>query len=165
MKLHFATVPVFHSQPAETELNQFLASRRVIAVEPSLIHDGPRSTWAVCVTYVDQGETSGVDSAGKRGKVDYRELLSEADFLLFSRLRTLRKELAERDAVPVYAVFTNEQLAEMVRLRVQSLAELGRLDGVGPARVEKYGQPFLDALRVDPGLQDLPSKEAERALP
>jgi len=52
--------------------------------------------------------------------------------------------------VPPYAVFTNEQLAEMVRRPVQTLAGLAGIDGVGAARVEKYGPAVLEILRVAP---------------
>jgi superfamily II DNA helicase RecQ len=80
--------------------------------------------------------------------VDYREVLSAAEFQVYAHLRALRKTLADRDGVPAYALFTNDQLAAMVRQRVDSAAALGRIDGVGPARVEKYGATFLDALRA-----------------
>lgn len=91
--------------------------------------------------------------AGKGSKVDYREVLSEADFKLFARLRTLRKELAEHEGVPAYALFTNEQLAAMVARRVRTPAELGAIPGVGAARVEKYASRFLELLGQadDPG--------------
>ncbi len=149
MRLHFVTVPVHGSAAAEDELNHFLGTHRVIAVERQLVADGPRSTWAVCVAYVDGPGVPGhgasaPDPAKKR--VDYREVLPPAEFQVFAKLRDLRKVTAERDGVPPYAVFTNEQLAEMVKRNVRTNAELGRIDGVGPARIEKYAVPFLAIL-------------------
>ena len=47
----------------------------------------------------------------------------------------------------MYAVFSNEQLAEMVRRGVESAAALGAIEGVGPARVERYGAAVLERLR------------------
>lgn len=82
----------------------------------------------------------------RRPTLDYRELLSADEFQIFVRLRTLRKERAERDGVPVYSVFTNEQLAAMARGKVRSAAELARLSGVGKARIERYGPEFLALL-------------------
>jgi superfamily II DNA helicase RecQ len=78
--------------------------------------------------------------------VDYKEVLNEADFAVFSRLRDLRKVIAEKEAVPAYAIFTNEQLAAMVTGKVESLTEMGKIDGIGAARIEKYGAAFLKAL-------------------
>jgi superfamily II DNA helicase RecQ len=50
---------------------------------------------------------------------------------VFAKLRDLRKEISQMDAVPVYAIFTNEQLAQMVETRVTSSAGLGAIDGIG----------------------------------
>jgi hypothetical protein len=49
MRLHFVTVPIHGSAEAEEELNQFLATHRVIAVDRQLVTDGQRSAWAICV--------------------------------------------------------------------------------------------------------------------
>ena len=46
--------------------------------------------------------------------MDYKEILKSEDFAVFARLRDLRKEIAQAEAVPVYTVFTNEQLAQLV---------------------------------------------------
>lgn len=78
---------------------------------------------------------------------DYKELLSPEDFAVFVKLRDLRKEIAQADAVPVYAIFTNEQLARMVETRVTSAAGLEAIAGVGDARIAKYGERFLACLQ------------------
>jgi superfamily II DNA helicase RecQ len=50
----------------------------------------------------------------------------------------------------VYVVFSNEQLAEMVRQRVASKAQLNQIEGVGEARVLKYGEGVLERLVFNP---------------
>ena len=55
--------------------------------------------------------TANVSQTASKEKVDYKLVLSEADFSLFSRLREIRKQIAIADAVPAYAVFTDEELA------------------------------------------------------
>lgn len=96
----------------------------------------------------DLGEGSAREAVvGKRERIDYREVLGDADFAAYAELRRLRKHLADRDGVPAYAVFTNEQLAEMVKRRIGSVQSLEAIEGVGEARLEKYAEPFLDALR------------------
>ena len=77
---------------------------------------------------------------GGKGRIDYKEVLSEADFTVFAKLRELRKTFAEKEAVPAYSIFTNEQLAAMVTEKPSSLAELGKINGLGEARVKKYGE-------------------------
>jgi superfamily II DNA helicase RecQ len=88
----------------------------------------------------------GRPGTGGKPKVDYREVLSPEDFALFSKLREKRRELAQRDGVQVYTIMTNEQLAEMVRLKVNDLAGLRKIDGIGEARIEKYGEDMLSVI-------------------
>lgn len=75
-------------------------------------------------------------------------------FLAFARLRALRKERAEAEGVPAYALFTNEQLADMVRRRVTSAAVLQDIPGIGEARVEKsaFAAPELTSGSEHPHL-------------
>ena len=77
-------------------------------------------------------------------------MLPAAEFLVFAKLRDLRKQIADRDGVPPYAVFTNEQLADMVRNKARSAADLGRIEGIGPARIEKYAARVLEILCAAP---------------
>jgi len=73
-------------------------------------------------------------------------LLSESEFRVFVQLRELRKELANREAIPVYTVFTNEQLAEMAWRLPKSRAALAEIEGIGEAKMAKYGPAFLERI-------------------
>ena len=68
--------------------------------------------------------------------------------MVLSRLRDWRKAVAEKEGVPVYVVLTNEQLAQMVQKQVKSKAGLKEIEGVGDARVEKYGEALVQLLAV-----------------
>ena len=72
--------------------------------------------------------------------------MSPTDFAVFARLRDLRKEIAQAEAVPVYTIFTNEQLAQMVQTRTTTKAALEKIAGVGDARIDKYGARLLELL-------------------
>lgn len=146
MKMQFFLIPIRDPHDATDELNAFLSSHRVVHTERQFVADGANSLWSICVSYVEGDGRPGASDRRQR-KVDYREVLPEADFAVFVKLRTLRKELADREGVPAYALFTNEQLAEMVQKRVVSLAGLSEIGGVGNARVEKYGAAFLLVLQ------------------
>lgn len=167
MRLYFATIPLFGDAEAEAALNRFLAAHRVLSIDRHLVTSGSTSVWAVCISY-EQGD-EGATPAGtskKASRIDYREHLSEQDFALFAKLRLLRKMLAERDGVPVYALFTNEQLATMAERRLQTLEELQSLSGVGPARVEKYGAAFLKLLQeAGPTLDSVTPQAAQPGQP
>ena len=124
---------------AGDELNGFLRTTRVIAVEKHLLGSGVDARWAVCVEYLDGAP--GARPAG--GKIDYKEVLSAEDFAVYAKLREHRKRTSEREAIPAYAVFTNEQLAAIAQRRPQSREALQAIEGIGAAKTEKYGDAFL----------------------
>ena len=64
----------------------------------------------------------------------------------FERLRALRKRLADAEGVPAYIVFSDAVLRQMAERRPRTAAELLALSGVGPAKLERYGAAFLEAL-------------------
>jgi ATP-dependent DNA helicase RecQ len=67
----------------------------------------------------------------------------------FQRLRALRSRLAERDDVPAYMVFADRVLWDMIEGRPVSRSEMARISGVSPAKLERYGDAFLEALRSE----------------
>jgi superfamily II DNA helicase RecQ len=144
MAYRFFTISIRDDGTAEAELNAFLASHRVLAVDRRWVEQGGDSFWSLCVDYADRAPNGrGENRRAGRGKVDYKEVLSDDDFALFARLRQVRKELAQREAVPVYTIFTNEQLSNIARQRPTSKANLEQITGIGDARVEKYGPAVL----------------------
>jgi DNA helicase-2/ATP-dependent DNA helicase PcrA len=67
----------------------------------------------------------------------------------FEALKAWRLQRARRDDVPAYLVFHNSTLEEIAGRRPRSLAELAAVPGVGPAKLERYGEDILAAL-TDP---------------
>ena len=65
---------------------------------------------------------------------------------LFERLRVLRKRLADEQRVPAYVVFSDAALAEMAARKPATHAELLEVNGVGQAKLERYGDTFLEAI-------------------
>jgi ATP-dependent DNA helicase UvrD/PcrA len=64
----------------------------------------------------------------------------------FDALREWRLERAKADEVPAYVVFHNATLAEIAERKPRTLAELASVPGVGPAKLERYGEGVLAAL-------------------
>jgi superfamily II DNA helicase RecQ len=153
MAYRFFTIPIRDEGAAAAELNGFLRSRKVLSVDRRWVDQGSESFWSFCIDYLESGGGGGGPApvvgrnGAVRGRVDYREVLSPEDFAVFARLRQTRKEIAQAEAVPVYTVFTNEQLAQMVQSRATSKAALEKVAGVGDARIEKYGERVLEILR------------------
>jgi ATP-dependent DNA helicase RecQ len=86
---------------------------------------------------------------GKFRRVAARVALPEGsdDRSLFEALRTLRLGLAKEQRCPAYVIFPDRSLMEMAQLRPTTSAELGRVHGVGEAKLKQYGELFLDAIR------------------
>jgi ATP-dependent DNA helicase RecQ len=69
---------------------------------------------------------------------------------LFERLRSLRREFADREGVPAYVVFNDATLRDMARHVPRDERALRAISGVGPAKLARYGEAFL-ALLNDEG--------------
>jgi DNA helicase-2/ATP-dependent DNA helicase PcrA len=65
----------------------------------------------------------------------------------FAALRDLRNEL--RDGKPAYVVFDNKTLAAIARQAPTTLRDLGRISGVGPAKLERYGDAVIALMQSD----------------
>lgn len=64
----------------------------------------------------------------------------------FEALKAWRLRRARADEIPAYVVFHNSTLEEIAGRRPQSLAELAAVPGVGPAKLERYGEEVLKLL-------------------
>ena len=62
------------------------------------------------------------------------------------RLRAWRLERAREDGVPPYVVFHDKVLHEIAATQPRSLGELSQIAGVGPAKLDRYGEDVLALL-------------------
>lgn len=65
---------------------------------------------------------------------------------LYQRLRKLRDAICARKDMPIYIVAGSKTIDEMARYLPQTLAELRKIIGFGDAKIEQYGQQFLDII-------------------
>lgn len=75
--------------------------------------------------------------------------LEEKDQPLFQKLRELRSEIARREKVPPYMVFSDKTLIHMCILKPTNKEEMLQVTGVGEYKFEKYGQEFLGTLGTE----------------
>ena len=64
----------------------------------------------------------------------------------FDALRQWRKDTALEADVPAFVVFTDATLTAIAEARPESLEQLAKLPGVGPSKLEKYGEAVLAVL-------------------
>ncbi len=67
---------------------------------------------------------------------------------LYAALRDLRAEIAQRERVPAYLVFSNATLQDMAARQPQTTAEFLDVNGVGSMKAERYGEAFLNCIRA-----------------
>ena len=72
--------------------------------------------------------------------------LSAADAAVFEQLRAWRGATAREQSLPAYTVFQNATLRAIATARPATLAELSEINGVGEAKLAKYGEAVLDLL-------------------
>jgi DNA helicase-2/ATP-dependent DNA helicase PcrA len=65
---------------------------------------------------------------------------------VFEALRAWRLRRARADDVPAFHVFHNSTLEEIAGRRPRSFAELAAIPGVGPMKLQRYGEEVLEAL-------------------
>lgn len=66
---------------------------------------------------------------------------------LFETLRKLRYEISKEESVPAYVIFSDAALRQMETERPMSAQELLSIDGVGKAKLEKYGDAFIQVIQ------------------
>jgi ATP-dependent DNA helicase UvrD/PcrA len=71
---------------------------------------------------------------------------AEPDDPLYAALKTWRLQRATADDLPAYVVFHNSTLAAIAGRRPRDLHELGAVPGVGPTKLERYGDEVLAVL-------------------
>src|SRR5438094_10452105 len=72
----------------------------------------------------------------------------EPDDPLYNALKRWRLQRATADDLPAYVVFHNSTLAEIAGRRPGNLSELGAVSGVGPAKLDRYGEDVLRVVAV-----------------
>ncbi|HNW90512.1 MAG TPA: HRDC domain-containing protein [Bacteroidales bacterium] len=147
MQIQIFTVVVHNNSEELAKLNSFLRGHKIIDIDKQFVNNGQESFWSFCIRYIENGLT--LSNVAKTEKTDYKNVLDETTFKTFSQLRSIRKKLAEEDAVPAYAVFTDEELANIARLPEINNNDMLKIKGIGIKKVEKYGKRIQELTKTD----------------
>jgi len=84
----------------------------------------------------------------ERTKKDRQQIVLESDEEneLLKVLKSKRLEISKAQNVPPYVVFHDKTLIEMIKARPQNDNDLAKISGIGQAKIEKYGEVFLELL-------------------
>lgn len=141
MQIKLFTIPIHDDGGWAEELNRFLRSRMVLDVDREFVQAGGSSCWCFCVRYLEHGSVT--KGTAKRKRIDYKEVLDDATFAKFAVLRTRRKQISEAEGIPAFAIFLDEQLADMAKLEVLTVETMRQVKGVGEGKIQRYGERLL----------------------
>ncbi len=87
-------------------------------------------------------------SKGKSMPVQIQHPVFEnEDDLLFEELRTLRKRLADQQAIPAYIVLSDKVLHLLALQKPTTIQAFGEVSGIGEYKQNKYGKDFVEVIR------------------
>jgi ATP-dependent DNA helicase RecQ len=69
------------------------------------------------------------------------------DRALFSKLRSLRKEIAKLEDIAPFIVFNDATLAELARIKPLTSRQMLNVSGIGDTKLARYGEPFLSLIK------------------
>lgn len=144
MQVRILTVPLGDPGSALQELNAFLAGHRVLDMQQQFYQNEQGAGWSFCIRYL---QTVSGGAGPPKAKVDYRQVLGEDEFIRFARLRDVRRAIAQQEAIPAYAVFTDEELAGIAQLSEITVAALVTVKGVGEKKAARYGQQIVSGMQ------------------
>ncbi len=72
--------------------------------------------------------------------------VSALDPTLLSMLKSLRKDVAEKNDLPPYVIFQDMSLDQMATSYPVTEKELGNIRGVGVGKAKRYGKPFYELI-------------------
>ncbi len=83
---------------------------------------------------------------------------------MWEKLRECRRRLASEQGLPAYVIFHDATLMDMAEKRPATLSAMASISGVGAAKLEKYGQTFLDEINsAESAASEVESPDAVRA--
>lgn len=107
-------------------------------------------TTGVLIEVAGSGATMAVPWGERVSKSGHKGRLSPggatADPGLAERLREWRLEQARSQGVPAYVVFNDRTLESLAAMRPSTAPALLEVPGIGPAKLEAYGDDLLDLI-------------------
>lgn len=131
----------------DAELRDFLKDKEVLSIDDHFFMKNgvPYLTMVIKYFPFRQETDATLVPQGKRDEA-WREMISESEMGVFNLLRDWRSKRSREEGVPPYILFTNKQLVQLIKEAPSSLAHLEKVEGIGKARVEKYGSDVLGIL-------------------
>ncbi len=120
----------------EEDLNNFCLNKKIKNFKAEFFMLKNKPYWTVFIEYevvMDEDERE--------------KSFSEAQSLLYQRLKEWRREKAEELGVPVYIIATNSELKQIVIQSPKTIEALKRIKGFGKKKIEKHGKEIIQLIK------------------
>jgi hypothetical protein len=87
MQIKIFSIPVVGGEDVNEALNLFLRSKKILQTEAHIVNNNGSAFWSFCVKYLEDVIGVSPNERSERVKIDYRDVLDEATFKRFSKLR------------------------------------------------------------------------------
>ena len=77
-----------------------------------------------------------------------KESFNKTDLIIFNELKKLRLELAKKQKLPAYLIFSDATLSEISIQKPENLNDLSYINGVGEIKLKRYGELFIQKLKT-----------------
>lgn len=138
-----------HGGFVDDELREFLTDKELISANDYLVTKDNIPYLTFVLKYFPFRTEVAPTANKKADSEEWRRVLTEEQMGLFNLLRDWRSKRCKKDGVPPYVLLTNNQLAMIVKLRPQSLAELSKLDGIGKKKIDTFGLEILEITKLN----------------
>src|SRR6056297_1598927 len=128
----------------EKEIKKFLDNKKVIDYDINFFKSNNSYFWTILFVYNKNKNRKKV-----KKNIDIEIEISEKDKKLYERLKEWRLETAREQGIPVYIIFSNNELKRIVNKRPKSKKELKTINGIGDKKTKKYGKEVLKIVKKD----------------
>lgn len=143
-------------------MEAFLEEKEVLSVKEQFFVQEGQPWWGVLVSYRDEPPNKrkyGVgypanqrkNERGREGTTNERKdwrgtLQTEEERGWFDLLRRWRSDRAHLEGAPPYTILTDRQVVELLQKKPETLESLGEIEGIGEARLKRFGKELLEVL-------------------
>jgi superfamily II DNA helicase RecQ len=121
---------------SDKELNDFVRNKQGVSYQARLIQISGHYYWSVFLHY----EESLSAEKDLSFKYDYEQLM-------YSELKKWRNARAEKEGIPPYIIFTNNQLKEIVISKCNTKESLKNIEGIGDIKSKNYGDETIKIIK------------------
>ena len=145
--LEFEAVFLPRVEEKELPCKQAMRSGPALAEERRLLYVGmTRAKRHLTLTWSGRPSRFLAELGVEAQRLDGKPRAEEPSDPIYQTLKRWRLRRAKLDEIPAYVVFHNATLAEIAERRPSTIGELAAIPGVGPTKLERYGQEVLAAL-------------------